>query len=200
MALLNGMYIFVENEDTGREFNITAHPIERNIPTTDHVQREAATLDINGIIPPPNAEGIRQKIVQIASTGSLVTFSNANYYQNVLIKSFSTGHTNKIKGGMSFSMTLQEVFFSKSPYDANKHIAAKQTVQQSNSSAGGNYVIHIVKKGDTIWDLCIKNNAPYKKYGWSVQKVLDTSPQCFSRRGDCRTMQIGTQLAVGDRS
>lgn len=201
MALLNGMYIFVEEENTGRAINITTHPIEREIPTTDHVQREAATLDVSGIIPAPNAEDIRQKIVALASGGHLVTYSNANYYHDVLISNFSTGHTNKVKGGMSFSMTLQEVFFSNSPYDANKHIAAKQVVQQAPAPSGGEgqYVIHVVKKGDTIWDLCIKNGAPYKSYGWSVEKVLQENPDCFSRPGDCRTMQIGSHLAVGYR-
>lgn len=203
MALLNGMLIFVESENTGRNINITSHPIEKDIPTTDHVKRDAATLDISGIIPPPNAEEIRQKIVALASGGHLVTFSNANYYKDVLIANFTTEHTNKVKGGMRFNMSLQEVFFSKSPYDANKRIAAKQTVQQSKSTSG-EYVIHVVKKGDTIWDLCIKNNAPYKKYGFTVKQVIDLSPECFSRKTGsydyrARSMQIGAKLRVGKR-
>lgn len=205
MALLNGLYIFAESEDTGRDFDISAHPVEKGLPITDCVNRQPATLDIEGIIPgdpndPTHAEMIRQKIVQLASSGSLVTYQGANNYIDCLIESFQTGHTNKTNGAMSFSMTIREVLFAASPYDPSKKIAAKQTVQQAPpTSSTGKWVIHIVKKGDTIWDLCIKNDAPYKQYGWSVEKVLQENPDCFSRPGDPRTMQIGSELAVGER-
>ena len=208
MALLNGIYIFVESEETGRDFDISSHPVEKGLPTTDHVNRHPATLDISGVIPgdpknPTHSEDIRQKIVQLASSGSLVTYQGVNYYSDCLIESFQTEHTNKVNGAMTFSMTIREVLFATSPYDPSKKIAAKQTVQQS-SSGEGEYVIHTVQAGDTIWDLCIKNNAPYKQYGWSVEQVIDNSPECFSRKSGsyewrARSMQIGTQLKVGRR-
>ena len=207
MALLNGMYIFVESENTGRDFDITQHPIEKDIPVTDNVKRAPATLDIQGVIPgdtnnPVHSEEIRQKIVALASSGSLVTYLGINNYVNCLIKSFSTDHTNKVTGAMSFSMTILEVKFANTPYDPTKKIATKQNVYQAATPVIANqgeeqYVIHVVKAGDTVWDLCIKDSASYKSYGWSVEKVLQENPDCFSKPGDPRTMQIGTRLAVG---
>ena len=207
MALLNGMYIFVESEDTGRAFDISQHPVDKGLPVTDCVNRKPATLDISGIIPnnPDDiyeCENKRQKIVQLASSGSLVTYQNANYYIDCLISNFQTTHTAEIGGAMGFSMTIQEVLFAKSPYDESKKISAKQTIQEAPvtvETGETQYVIHIVEPGDTIWDLCIKDDAPYKQYGWSVEKVLQENPDCFSTPGDARTMQIGTELAVGYR-
>lgn len=76
----------------------------------------------------------------------------------------------------------------------NKGTASKTNggTQQVNSK--NNAVYHTVKKGETVWGLV---NGKYKSLGKSCQWVIDKNPKAFSRKGDARTLQIGSKLLMG---
>lgn len=50
MALINDIYIFIEDESLNTEVESTTHPVENGVDITDHVQRKATTLSVKGKI------------------------------------------------------------------------------------------------------------------------------------------------------
>lgn len=65
---------------------------------------------------------------------------------------------------------------------------------QQTTSGSNNAVYHVVKKGDTVYTLV---NKQYKYLGKTSSWVIDNNPSAFSRRGDARTLQIGSRLLMG---
>ena len=65
---------------------------------------------------------------------------------------------------------------------------------QQVKNGKGTAVYHKVKKGETVWGLV---NNKYKSLGKSCQWVINNNPKAFSRKGDARTLQIGTRLLMG---
>lgn len=65
-----------------------------------------------------------------------------------------------------------------------------QQVQNGNGTA----VYHTVKKGETVWGL-VNNN--YKSLGKSCDWVISNNPECFSKKDDATTLQIGSKLLMG---
>lgn len=50
MAILNGMYIFVEDESINRDVEITSHPVEKGIDISDSVKIKPVTVSLKGKI------------------------------------------------------------------------------------------------------------------------------------------------------
>jgi len=65
---------------------------------------------------------------------------------------------------------------------------------QQVSNGNGTAVYHKVKKGECVYNLVTKN---YKELGKSCQWVIDHNPSAFSRKGDPRTLKIGSKLLMG---
>ena len=201
MAFLNGMYIFVSAEEMGYGVEVTEHSVETGIEISDHVQRKAATISLTGEIVGKNASSVLSKIKKGHQNGTLCKYSGRNAMSNCLIVDFSTTHPNTVWGGCEFSMTLKELRTANTSYKK----ASKQTVtnksgtQQKVTKSKKKYVYHTVKKGDCVWNLVAASNAPYKKYGWSCDKVMKENQDAFSRKGDFGTLKIGYKLKVGER-
>lgn len=67
---------------------------------------------------------------------------------------------------------------------------------QQTQQGSGTKIYHVVKKGDTIWDLV---TTTYKEYSLTCKEVIDNNPDAFSRKGDARTLQIGKRLFIANR-
>lgn len=197
MATLNNQYIFVKDEEVSFGVDVTEHTVEKGVAISDHVKRHAVQLSITGELVGPNASSVRSKLRQMHQNGTVCSYSGRSTLNNCLIVDFSTSHPSTISGGCEFSMTLKEIRTASTSYKAEtkKNTGTQQVTQKSKEE----YVYHKVKKGDCVWNLVAASNAPYKKYGWSCNKVMSENQDAFSRRGDFRTLRIGYNLKVGKR-
>lgn len=203
IALINNIYVFVENEKIDRNTSISSHPVEKGINVTDHVKREAKTLSITGQIVGSNYKEIKEKLTKLNENGTIVKYVGKDILNNAVIERFSTDVTQKIKGGYTFDMTIKEIRIAKSPYSntTKKKTATKKstsTKQITTKTTKSKKVYHKVKKGDTVWALVAASKAPYKKYGKSCKWVLQNNPKCFSRKNDYGTLKVGSSLWVGN--
>lgn len=203
MALINNIYIFVEDEELTHDAESSSHPVEKGVDITDHVQRKPYELSISGKIVDYNgikASDTLSKLKTMQKSGSLITYQGRNHAGNAQIQSFSTSHPYTNWGGCDFSMTLKEVRIAKPAYTATK----KNSVGTQQVSKGENKnVYHTVKKGDCIWNLVTKNyktlEPKYSKVMQKCQWVMDHNPSAFSRKGDFRTLKIGAKILIGYR-
>lgn len=115
MATIDGRYIFVEQEDPNYEVDVTEQPVENNVNLTDHVQRRARTMRISGMIVGDDAAEIKDYLIGVQDTGSIVEYDGRNYFVG-LLTGFTTSHNYKVGNGFTFSASLQEVVVGDSSY------------------------------------------------------------------------------------
>lgn len=178
MALINGFYVHVTDEQVGRGVQVTEHPIEKGFPITDNVKPEAMTLSLTGeIVKVGNtpAKTIVSSLESYHQKGKYVKYVGRNTLSNALITSFDTGYTNQISGGCTFSMEIKQVRIAKAAYVAKGNkVTGKQTqVTKKKTTTKKRY--HTVKKGDCLWNIAKKyygNGAQYKKiYNANKSKI-----------------------------
>ena len=211
MGTINGLYIFVKDEEMSWGINLTEHTVESGIEISDHVKKNATTLSLTGEIVGKNASSVRTKLRQMHQTGVVCSYSGRCILSNCLITEFSTSHPNTIWGGCEFSMTLKEIRTASTSYKATtkKTKTTKKTgTQQKTTKSKVTNVYHKVKKGDTVWALVASSKAPYKnlkrpaingKSYSACDWVMAKNSSAFSRKGDFRTLQIGKKLLVGQK-
>lgn len=123
MALLNNRYILVENESIDNSVETTSHPTETGLPLSDTVRRKPISISISGVIVNTDTATARQTVDGIKTlqkNGSLVDYVGAaGKFSSLQIQSFNATYTNKVHGGASFDMTLQEIRVAKSAYVEN---------------------------------------------------------------------------------
>lgn len=199
MALINGIYVFVETEDLNRGIDTVTHPVEKGIDITDHVRRNPVSLSLTGEIVGENAAEILSQLTKAHQTGVLITYVGRNNLKNAQIVKFDTGHPNTIWGGCSFSMEIKEVRIAKSAYNEQnvstntKATTSAGTQQKQDNSQSSKKVYHTVKSGETAWYLGEKM---YKSQGSSMNFIISNNPNAPKVKGDWTTLQIGTKLHV----
>ena len=208
MAHLNGMYIFVSDEETSYGVEVTEHTVEEGIEISDHVKKKAISISLSGEIVGKNAKNTLSKIRTAHQNGTVCKYAGRVTLSNCLITDLSISTSNKIWGGYEFSMTLKQVRTAKTSYKVYYSTKKKTTTQQKTKKSTTTYVYHTVKKGDCVWNLVAASNAPYKnlkrpaingKSYSACDWVMQMNQSAFSRRGDFRTLQIGKKLNVGAR-
>ena len=207
MALLNNIWVFVENEDLTHDVELSSHKVETGIDLTDHVRRKPVTLSISGkIVNHGNVKASEAltKLRELQKSGSLITYVGRNTVSSLQISSFSTSYPYTNWGGCDFSMSLQEVRIAKAAYTAPKSTTNVSNAGTQQVSKGENTnVYHIVKKGDCIWNLVSKQykslKPTYKKTMDKCNWVMSQNQSAFSRKGDFRTLQIGKKILIGYR-
>lgn len=205
MALINNLYVFVEDEEVSHDIEATSHPVEKGVDITDHIQRKPIELSLKGKIVDyegKKATEVLDTIKKLQTGGSLVTYKGRNILYDLQIQSLSTTHPYTTWGGCDFNMTLIEVRIAKSAYTtpitAYKHGGMQQISKGESTS-----VYHTVKSGDCIWNLvtgAYKSLEP--KYSNTMDKcnwIMSQNPSAFSKKGDFRTLQVGQKILVGYR-
>lgn len=195
MAKINGIYVFVKDENKSFGVQATEHPVESGIDITDHVKRNPITMSISGEIVGENASSVMSKLKQIHQSGTFVKYVGRTTLNNCIITDFSTSHPHNIWGGCSFAMTLKEIRVASTSYKKKKDTGNQQPVKKSEEE----WVYHTVKSGDCVWNLVAAKNAPYKQYGMTCDEIMALNPDAFSRPGDFRTLQVGAKLKMGKR-
>nr|DAY61036.1 MAG TPA: hypothetical protein [Caudoviricetes sp.] len=202
MALINDLYVFVEDEDLNHDIESTTHPVETGIEITDHIRKKPVELNLKGKI--VDYEGIRasetlEKVKQLQNEGTIITYVGRNLINGVQIQTLSTSHPNTNSGGCDFSMTLKEVRFAQPALVPETSNGGQQQVEQGENEE----VYHIVKPEDTVWRLVSKE---YKSLGptfSSIQEkcdwVMENNLHAFSRPWDFTTLQNGERILIGVR-
>lgn len=138
MAIINGLYIHVIDENVTQDVDATSHPVESGIPTTDTVKPRAATISIGGKIVDYGtykAEEIVKKIENWMNSGSLIEYRGRSVAQSMQIRSFEKTFSKSNTGGADFSMELVQVRIAKSAYvpkpasEKEKETVAKKNVE-----------------------------------------------------------------------
>ncbi|MGA4517198.1 phage baseplate protein [Solibacillus silvestris] len=189
MAKINGLSLHVEKETLQNNVNVPQHPVESGIKLTDHVERLPQSLFLVGKILRSNSSQVNSVIsdlLNLEANGTTITYSGRKVYHNMVISNFSYDADANIANGFNFSLTLQEVRISGQSYKTGAKSAKSESstgLKQTQSQTAGS-ATHVVKKGDTLWDL-----AP--KYGTTWQQL-----QKLNGNIDPKKLQIGQKLKV----
>ncbi|MBH5316702.1 hypothetical protein I6N90_02620 [Paenibacillus sp. GSMTC-2017] len=171
MAILNGQYIHVINEDPSYEVDITDQPVEKGINLSDHVQRKPRTLSLNGYIVGDDAAQVRAKIISNMDQGIIAKYVGRNAFTG-LITSFSSKHDHRVANGFSFSLTIKSVRIATTSYegtlptplgtqvDAVDNSGLKQPKEKSPSSKGKT---SSPKSNETTQKAVIKIEGPWQE-------------------------------------
>ena len=152
MATINNLYIQVITENINRSSDITQHPVESGLPTTDNAKKKPKSLSISGKIVDTkkyNAQTIIDKLEAFKDNGTLIKYCGLDNLGNYLISSFNTTKDNKIWGGANFDMELLEVRITKSAYDPSKQKAAEKAKQVNNPTLKEGALV--VFKGGSVY-------------------------------------------------
>lgn len=202
MALINNLYIFVEDETLDHDIESSSYPVEKGIEITDHIQKKPVSLTLKGKIidhDGAKASDILSKVKNLQTSGSLITYVGRNAVSNMQIQTFSTSHPYTNWGGCDFDMTLKEVRIANPAYSSDINNGGTQQIDKGENKN----VYHNVKKGDTVWTLV---TTTYKSLDPKFSEVMDkcnwvmeNNPDAFSKIGDFRTLQIGKNILIGVR-
>ncbi|MGN0243476.1 MAG: phage baseplate protein [Lachnospiraceae bacterium] len=216
MALINKIYVFVATEDSDYSTEVSSHPVEDGEDLTDHVKSNMKSLKLTGEIVGKNYKNTVKKLNKLRSNGKKVRYIGNTILNDGVITSFNTSSSADIKGGLSFSMEIKKIRVAKSPYKKKQKKGSgktsdsgeKQVVKKSTKTRK----YHKIKKGDTLWDLCLKDNAKYAKYrvykkdnAKEKKWLYENNPKCFHETvGDngkkMKLPIVGKKLWVGNAS
>jgi len=115
MALIDGKYLLVEQENPTFDVDITSQPVEKDTDMTDHVQRKARTMGITGQVSGPGAGDMLTYLKKVSDNGIIVKYVGRTAFTGI-ISGLATGHSYKIANGYTVSFTITEVRIASSSY------------------------------------------------------------------------------------
>lgn len=158
MALINGMYIFVEKESVKNAYGYTDNKVEKGLPLTDHVERKPVTLSVNAMLLDTDSTTAYDQYVKLrnwASKGEIVKYVGRNI-MDVAITDIGKDSDYKVANGATVSISLKEIRIGTS-----KKTSSKSSKQKQGSSAKK---YHTVRKGETLSYIA-------KKYGKTASEL-----------------------------
>lgn len=194
MALINGIYVFVETEEVSSNIEVSTHPVEQGIDITDHVKKAPTNLSINGKILGHNAGTIRRELQALHTQGKLVKYIGKRVMNQAQIINFTVSYSSQIKQGCEFTMELKEVRIAKSPYKTKNKKTAKKTkagTKQVQENKKGK-IYHTVKKGENCYTIAKQ----YQAHGCTASFIMKNNQDAPKIKNDWKTLQIGTKLWV----
>lgn len=180
MAIINGIYIFVETEDVSRSVSITEHSVESGLDISDNVKRNAVTLSIKGAIVGQNAKETVIELEKLLNSGKYARYVGGDFaFSNAVIKEFKTTKSNKYWGGYEFDMEIKEIRVAKAAYKSVSKALKGGTSQIKKSSAKSSTKkrYHRVKSGDCLWKIAEKyygSGSQYPKIVKANKGVIKT--------------------------
>ena len=219
MALINNLYVFLENEQINETVTTTARPVEKGLSAEETMTKAPLEMSISGKI--VNVEGksasnIIEAIKTLQRKGSLIKYIGRNISSaNLMITSFNTDHPHTVSGGADFDMTLKQVRIAKSSYTPQKKVTEKTTNFKVGDvvvfKGGYVYVSSDAKKpaaqrGRSTCEITIINKRNWSKhdyhliskdsgkvYGWvdfeNIEPKTDTKTQGETNGGEQRVWQ-----------
>lgn len=184
-AILEGYQLHVSTEDYDHAGEVTSHKTEEGLSLTDHVSSEAQVVTLAGILVRPTQERVQtliNKLLGWKKNGTPLQYEGRQIVQNVLIERFSYSANKDNANGFNFSMTLKQVRFAEVTYIPQTKPVTNGGQKQTQNKKGA-AVYHLVKRGDTYWDLA-------RKYGSTVANL-----QAWNKY-PARAIPIGVKLRV----
>lgn len=99
-------FSIIEDEEPTDSVRISDKAVEDGQPLVDHVQAEASTIRIQGMIVGDNASEQLQLLKSYMYNAERHTFIGRNIYSDMLIESIPRKHTRKISNGFEFTISL----------------------------------------------------------------------------------------------
>lgn len=169
MATIDGLYIFIENEDISYKMNVTSNPTESGIDLTDHAEREPLEFSISGMLLDSDRSSAYEQYTKLRNwqlACKEVKFVGRNVFTGV-ITDISKSNDYTISNGASVSLSLKEIRIANTPYQTGnkQYVVQKQVVTTKPVTM----VYHIVKKGENLTLIA-------KKYGTTVNNILKLNP------------------------
>lgn len=170
-SFINGYALVVEDESVDLDVDIPAHPVEKGVPISDHVERQPKKLSIKAKLIRPTTshlEAVVEEFYKWEIQGKLINYEGRRIYKNMLMSGLKIVAKGDFMNGYTISFTLTEAEISQSSYVApqiakqTKAVTTSGQVQTKNKKSSPAY--HTVKKGDTYWSLS-------KKYGTSIKQL-----------------------------
>lgn len=132
----------------------TDHPIEGGLNITDHVEKQPVKFSISGVCVGPDAAARMAKLQSYKDKGAQLTYTGRYGMKNLVIENINE-EKNADTGGTAFKfdMELKQVrtVSRKTTKTKTKNQGKKQPVKKSPAKR-----VHVVKKGDTLWDIAQK--------------------------------------------
>lgn len=171
MAKIHNYHIDSMQETFNSSVNVTAYPVEDGLPLNDSVQRNPDTFSISGKIldkgKVKNSNDKRKHLKNLMNDGKAIKYVGRLNAKDVLITSFSGTYTSSVGNGFEFTMELQKVRITKTPYikkKTKKKTSGKKTVKSNKGKAGTGKALkkyHTVKPGENYSIIA-------KKYGTTI--------------------------------
>ena len=195
MALINNIYVFVEEESVSNSLENTTHPVEDGVDLSDHVKVKPWSLNISGRIVGEDAAETLEKLLELYRKGALINYTGRNYMPNGQIVSFEREHPHTVWKGMTFSMEIREIRIAQSAYtetETNRDAGVQQI--QKNTEVQPRY--HTVKKGESRWSIAEQ----YKSHGCTIEYLTEhnNNTDCLLEVGNWYTLKVGAQMLVGE--
>lgn len=107
----NVVFSVTQSESTDMSADVTNRAIEGGT-ISDHISNNPLTMSMSGVIVGNNAQKDLTEIRGYLKNGELLKYTGVETATNMVITSFSTDRDVSIKGGVSFSLTLQEILIA----------------------------------------------------------------------------------------
>lgn len=217
MALFNGIYIHVVDEEINEEAEITEHPVEQGADITDHTNLKGFTMSLSGKIvdvEDMKAADILRQIRNWHRSATYINYVGRNFAGNMLIKSFNRKHPYTVNGGLEFNMELKEIRTAKNSYfeDDNESPVTETKIEvgaivvfkggdvfvssdaKKKSATRGKSTCKITKISDksySIHPLHLISTDGGKVYGWVNRDTVEgTTSNNTKSQSDAGTQQI----------
>ena len=182
MALINGLYVFVETESRQESVESTTHPTEEGLPITSTIRKEPVVISLQGRIVDTDSSSATDTISQLEQlmeTGSLVSYSGRTSASNFQIQSFNHDYDNKTWGGCVFTMELKQVRIAETSY-TKKNTTSKQQATQKKTSPSLKVGATVVFKGGSVYVSSDATKAAANR-GRSTCKITIISTASYSK-------------------
>jgi len=184
-ASVNGVMVLVTSESTNESVNVPRQPLEEGISLTDHVEQQAESLSLSGVLVRDTPEETEQMLAYLRdymNIGILVNYEYRRIYTNMLISSFNYDADASVANGFNISLSLTKARITESNYTpATKPTtnAGKQQTQNQQEQE----VYHVTNPGTTYYDL-------EQKYGTPWQQIQEWAGY------DPKSLPVGEKIRV----
>lgn len=184
MATLDGVEIFIEQEDEQHSVNATEYAVEEGEPFTDHIAKRPSSFSISGYIISDDWETDKEKLIGIMNAGKIIKYVGKMTASNVVILDIKGTHGAAIANGMTLDISLRRVRITTTAWQ--KSPPKEKTDQKPPTSGGTKKTVpakpatppekyHVVAKGQTYWYMSGKYGTPIAQLrswnGWADTKI-----------------------------
>ena len=105
------VFSLTETEDTDMSVDVTNRAIEGGT-ISDHIANNPLTMNISGIIVGDDAQENLETLRDYLKNGDLLKYVGMDTALNMVMTSFGTSREVSIKGGVAFTLGLQEIYIA----------------------------------------------------------------------------------------